>query len=176
MSELLDESYLEWLYGQVADSDVKDPRLTHWKLLRQMFQKEFAWIIPNDDNRMEDGKELRREFVRDINLDDIDPHWADLGCSFLELMVGLSRHMAFNAGGEPYYWFWRLMENIGLNDISDAKRVAKRKVDDAMDNVIWRQYEPDGSGGFFPLREPNKDQRGVELWYQLSAYVLEQSN
>lgn len=176
MNEPLDEVYLQWLYGQVADPNVKDPKLTHWKLLRQMYTKEFAWIIPNDDNRMEDGKELRRDFIRETNLDEPNPQWMDLGCSFLELVIGLSRHLAFNAGGESYYWFWRMIDNIGLNGFTDARRYSQRKVDDVMDNVIWRQYEPDGTGGFFPLKEPDRDQRGVELWYQLSAYVLEQTS
>jgi hypothetical protein len=40
--------------------------------------------------------------------------------------------------------------------------------------LIWRTYEPDGSGGFFPLMHPS-DQRirhKVEIWTQMNAYWL----
>jgi hypothetical protein len=40
-----------------------------------------------------------------------------------------------------------------------------------MERCVWRTYEPNGVGGFFPLENPNEDQREVELWYQMSAYV-----
>jgi hypothetical protein len=173
MNKPLDELYLEWLYSQAADPNVKDPRITYWKLFKQLFQKEFAWIIPNDDNRMEDGKELRRVFAESQDFDILDEDWFDLGCSFLELMVGLSRKLAFEGGGESHYWFWDMAENLKLKNCTDARQFSTKRVDDIMDNVIWRQYEPDGKGGFFPLTNPREDQRGVELWYQISAYVVE---
>jgi hypothetical protein len=44
-------------------------------------------------------------------------------------------------------------------------------VDEILERVIGRTYRPDGRGGFFPLRYAEKDQREVELWYQLNAYV-----
>lgn len=174
-SQPLDERYFVWLYGQVADPDIENPSLTYWKLLKALFTKEFTWVIPNDDNRSEDGKALRFEFMQDLLLDDVDEDWMDLGCSMLELMVGLSRRLAFEDDGEPHYWFWRMMENLGLHRYSDNRRLLRRKIDVVLDTVIHRTYKPNGEGGFFPLRETDQDQRQVELWYQLSAYVLEQS-
>jgi hypothetical protein len=171
----LDERYFVWLYGQVADPDIENPSLTYWKILKVLFTREFTWIIPNDDNRSEDGKALRFEFMQDLLLDEVDEDWMDLGCSMLELMVGLSRRLAFEADGEPHYWFWRLMENLGLQRYSDNRRLLRRRIDAVLDTVIQRTYKPNGEGGFFPLRETEQDQRQVELWYQLSAYVLEQS-
>jgi hypothetical protein len=171
----LDERYFVWLYAQVADPDIENPSLTYWKILKVLFTREFTWIIPNDDNRSEDGKALRFEFMQDLLLDEVDEDWMDLGCSMLELMVGLSRRLAFEADGEPHYWFWRLMENLGLQRYSDNRRLLRRRIDAVLDTVIQRTYKPNGEGGFFPLRETDQDQRQVELWYQLSAYVLEQS-
>jgi hypothetical protein len=175
MSEPLDESYLVWLYRQVADSNAKDPSLTYWNLLRTLFKQEFVWVVPNDDNRLEDGKDLRLEFLRESHIDhaDVDDDWIGLGCSVLELMVGLSRRLAFEADGEPYYWFWRLMENIGLQRYSDSHRLPIHHIEDVLERVIFRQYNYNGHGGFFPLKFAQEDQRNVELWYQLNAYVLE---
>lgn len=42
-------------------------------------------------------------------------------------------------------------------------------------NVInKRLYNEDGTGGgLFPLRHATQDQREVELWYQMMAYLTE---
>lgn len=169
----LDELYFKWLYSQVADPSITDPSLTYWKLLKKLFTKEFVWLIPNDDNRLEDGKDLRIEFIRVEGLEDVDPVWLELGCSVLELVVGLSRRLAFEADGEPYYWFWCLMENIGIQRYNDGRRLPRQRIDEILERIIFRTYEPNGHGGFFPLKNWHEDQRNVELWYQLSAYVLE---
>ena len=174
----LDELYLQWLYGQVADPDEQRKDLSYWKLLKQLFTTEFLWLIPNDDNRLEDGKALRREFLAEQAIDsrDVDPDWLELGCSVLELMVGLSRRLEFEAGGKPHYWFWAMMENIGLRKYNDdVRRYPRQRIDDVLHTIIFRQYESSGDGGLFPLKVPFQDQRKVELWYQLSAYVLEQT-
>lgn len=171
----LDELYFVWLYRQVADPDAKDPALSFSALLKQLFQKEFVWLVANDVNRAVDGKELRLEFIRDRKLGTIDSLWKELGCSFFELTMGLSRRLSYEAGGEPHYWFWKLMENIGIARYSDDRRLPYKKIEDTLDRVIYRTYKRNGLGGFFPLKHALDDQRKVELWYQLSAYVLEQS-
>ena len=170
----LDELYFVWLYSQVADPDITDTSLTHWGLLRQLFKKEFVWVVSNDDNRSEDGKELRREFIESQGIRRVNRDWRELGCSVLELMVGLSQRLAFEADGEPHYWFWRLMGNLGIEGYSDAGYIPEDEIDQVLDKVIFRTYEPDGRGGFFPLNNAHRDQRRLELWYQMSAYVLEQ--
>lgn len=177
MSEPLDELYLKWLYEQVADPGFKNQSLTYWKILKELFRKEFIWVVANDENRIQDGKALRLEFLNDQGISNVDSSWIELGCSVLELMVGLSRRLAFEADGEPHFWFWQLMENIGFAGYNDKHRFTTRlveRIDDILNDLIHRNYEPSGRGGFFPLENPPKDQRRVELWYQLSAYVQEQ--
>lgn len=174
MSEPLDELYLKWLYEQVAVPDFEDKNLTYWKLFQVLFKKEFVWIVPNDENRIENGKALRIEFLDDYGISDVDPHWMELGCSVLELMVGLSRHLEFEANkGKAYYWFWILLENLGLSNYNDNRRLPRRQVDDVLTDLIFRTYEPSGRGGLFPLEDPRHDQRKRELWYQMSDYILE---
>ena len=180
MDKPLDELYLEWLYSQVGDPDIDDPTRTYWKILRQLYTKEFVWIIPNDDNRIADGKDLRYEFVDQTGLNDVDLEWIHLGCSMLELLVGLSRRFSFEADGEPRDWFWHLMANLGLKRYTDYRYTQREShiykvVDFILDRVIWRTYDPTGKGGIFPLKDAREDQTRVELWYQLSAYVLERT-
>jgi len=175
MSEPLDELYFTWLYSQVATVEVRHPSRTYWQVLRVLYKKEFVWLIPNDDNRIEDGKDLRYEFIDDVGVPNVDDGWVNLGCSMLELFIGLSRRLSFEAEGEPEQWFWRLMENLDLEKYNDNMPLPESKVDNILDQVIWRTYSKTGRGGLFPLKKGSrKDQREVELWYQLSEYVLDQ--
>lgn len=169
----LDELYFEWLYGQVGSTKIRTKSRTYWNLLRLLFKKEFVWIVPKDDNRIEDGKDLRYEFIHDQEIEYVSNEWLDLGCSMLELMIGLSRRLWFEDDGDSRDWFWHLVGNIGLEDYTDNVDIPEDTVHDILDTIIWRQYARNGSGGFFPLRRPSEDQRDVELWYQLSAYLLE---
>ncbi len=142
--------------------------------MRQLYIKEFVWFIPNDDNRVEDGRDLRYEFVDSEDMEDVDPDWMTLGCSMLELLVGLSRRLSFEADGEPRVWFWHMLDTleISCND-KEYTNQHYREIDETLDRVIWRTYSPDGHGGLFPLRHATQDQRDIEIWYQLSAYLLE---
>jgi len=171
----LDELYLEWLYRRVADPE---QGLTFWNVMRVLYSTEFVWVVPNDENRIADARDLREEFIDSsrIRLRKADRNWIELGCSMLELMVGLAERLKYQAEkGKAYYWFWVLMVNIGLSELDDSRfdRETEEHVRDVLEMVIQRYYEPDGHGGFFPLEHPQQDQREVELWYQLSEYVWE---
>jgi hypothetical protein len=173
----LDDLYLEWLYSQVCATIPKTPSKTHWKLLRQLYTKEFIWLVPNDDNRVEDGRDLRWEFIEDAGIRDAEAGWMRLGCSVLEMLVALSRRCAFEADGTPQEWFWRLIENLDLTRFNDSwyrREHNEAMIDERLNRLIYRTYSYDGSyGGIFPLHEPTNDQRDVEIWYQMSAYLLE---
>lgn len=175
MNKPLDELYFQWLYSQVGDPSIKNPARTYWRMLRLLFIKEFVWLIPNDDNRIEDGRDLRYEFVDQQGLTNVDPGWMKLGCSMLELLIGLSRRLSFEDEREPSVWFWEMIRNLGLEVYSDDAELPEDKIEDILDQVIWRTYTRTGRGGLFPLRHAYGDQRDIELWYQLSAYVLEKA-
>jgi hypothetical protein len=167
----LDELYLQWLYSNVLPVSLKNPSRTYWALLRQLYCKEFVWFIPNDDNRVEDGRDLRAEFFRESGEAEFDPGWSDLGCSMLEMLIALSRRLSFDVEGEPSDWFWHLLENLELRECNDRSKYSPKDVDEILDRVIWRNYNYNGQGGLFPLTVAVEDQRKVEIWYQLSAYL-----
>lgn len=172
MNEPLDELYLTWLYRKVVVGRSKNPNQGYWALLRLLYTKEFVWIIPNDDNRVEDGLELRYEFIDEEHIEVDEPDWMELPCSMFEMMIGLARRLSFEADGEPRVWFWTLMKNIQLDSYTDDRQVPVDDVNDVLDQVIWRTYNHNGVGGLFPLRRSKQDQRDVEIWYQLNSYLL----
>jgi hypothetical protein len=66
--------------------------------------------------------------------------------------------------------------NLELNPYNDRDGVDEAHVTETLDRVIYRNYESNGHGGFFPLEDPDEDQRRVELWYQLNAYLNERED
>lgn len=175
MSKPLDELYFNWLCGQVGESVERKSSRSFLNILRKLFTTEFIYLIPNDDNRARDGRNLRYEFVDDLELE-VPEDWMDQGCSILELIIGLSRRLSFELEGEPHLWFWRLVENLDLEQYNDSTPFPEKHVDHILSNLIWRTYKPNGRGGLFPLKaRGGPDQRDVELFYQMQAYVLERA-
>ena len=129
--------------------------------------------MPNDDNRATEGQDLREEFLETSGIDIVDENWMTLGCSFLEMLIALSRRLDFETSAGAREWFWCLLDNLELRHLTDAVDIPPESIDEKINAVIWRTYSFNGRGGLFPLRHPAKDQRQVELWYQLNAYLLE---
>lgn len=175
MAEPIDETYFVWLYDLVGNSGRRSSR-THWDLLRQLHTKEFFDLVPNDDNRVEDGRELRYEFVQEFGLSRIHADWMGIGCSVLEMLIGLSRRLAFQAEGDYREWFWQLIQNLELSTFNDAHYDRYQiEIEEKLNCLIHRTYASNGKGGLFPLNHPAEDQTRVEIWYQLEAYILEQN-
>jgi hypothetical protein len=172
----LDDLYIEWLYKKAIGAlGNKNPSKTYWKLAKHLYSWKFEWLVHNDDNRGEDGKCLRNDFIYDYNVEDIEIGWLQLDCSMLEMFVALAERAAFESDMETGDWFWIFMENLGLKEYTDRHfdSDSEAAIDEACDRVIYRKYPRNGAGGLFPLRHAERDQRKVELWYQLAAYLLE---
>ncbi len=163
------EAYLDFLEPRVGVDTSSQG--AYWDILNIMFAKEFVWLVPNDDNRIVDGLDIRAEWEWFDNVGQV----VDLGpCSFLEVLIGISRRMAFITDESAEGWGWQLLTNLRLDKMRDPLSQYKvRKAHDILDVVIWRNYNSDGSGGFFPLMRPKNNQREIELWYQMSEYFEE---
>lgn len=172
MDEPIEESYFNWLYSKVAFVDVPTPSLTFWTLLRDLHATEFVWLISGDDNRSEDGLDIRKEFIRQSYLDQ-EPPWMNIGCSVLEMLIAFSRLAEFETDLSSKEWFWISVENLGLKNLNDAARRISQQVNEVMDIFLWRTYGENGVGGMFPLDHPTRDQRTLEIWYQFCDYLVE---
>lgn len=175
-SRPLEHRYFDWLYRQINTSDAH----SHSKLAKQMHSTPFLYFVRNDDNREADGRALRDEFLERFAPDEWDDSWYSLECSVLEMMIALSKRMSFEAydlttRNTPKYWFWHMMDNLTLSNVTDDvyDSFAKQYVAMNLEVLNTRTYRPNGSGGLFPLKHEPRDQRRVEIWYQMSAYLLE---
>jgi hypothetical protein len=172
----LDEGYLNWLTNQVSRSRSRAKVRNHRKLFQQLQDTIFVAVVPFDDNRIADARDLRYEYLAETEDEAGDPDWTRSPASMLEVLIVLSRALAFEMDDPVTPWFWHLIETLELERFNDREydNHAQEAIAETLDRVIWRRYAADGSGGLFPLRRPERDQRKVELWYQLNAYLLEQ--
>ena len=165
MTKSLGEEYFQWLVSQI---NVGQTSKMFEGIFRWMYHREFVWLVPNDDNRIGDAIDLRKEFWGLHN-----PVLQE-AVSILEVIVALSRRAAWVGGGEAADWAWVFIKNLGLNRYSDPLTYRKdRKIESILEAFVWRNYAPDGDGGLFPLENPPLDQTKVELWYQMHAYINE---
>jgi hypothetical protein len=174
----LDELYFEWLAVQVVNTRLRARTQTNWNVLRKLYSTEFLWRIRNDDNRVADGLELRSEFLEERVDLEVDPVWFTQGCSFLEMLIALSRRLTFETEGvSSAEWFWQMLDNVGLH-VSDRDFESQRMeifTDQVLQALNNRTYNPNGRGGLFPLNDAQVDQTQVEIWYQMNYYLLERS-
>jgi len=175
--------YYAWLCDII---NVNQSDRTYWFLAKTLHRKDYYWSVPNDDNRGMDGLRLREEFAEEWINNSIDSYgWVrgvlDRPCSMLEMLIGLSRRMVDilvepGEKDQTERCFWELMENLGLDKYTDDEYFELRgtpRVNHIIDVVLDRSYKRNGKGGLFPLRIAKKDQRKIEIWYQMCAYLLE---
>lgn len=166
----IEDSYFIWLSNQVDYAEVPTPSLTHNRLLRLLHATEFVWTVSGDDNRAAKGYELRGEFL-DETQSVGEPHFDSAGTSVLEMLIALAYDIEFQMDECMSDWFWVMLGNLGIADITDADDYDLNEVVDILDAFVWRQYESDGAGGLFPLSKISRDETRVEIWYQFHAYL-----
>lgn len=182
----IEQEYFEWLYGKIGSRTDRNPRHSHRILAEHLFRREFYWSVPNDDNREGDGLQLRDDFCDERGC------WAGSDfpiqepCTVLEFLIGLAERFSFEADELFKHTtvgdcFWHMLGNLGLKAYNDEycmtlEAEASELIDWTITQLLDREYEYDGEGGLFPLRYPQRDQRETEIWYQMSAYLLENSD
>jgi len=98
------------------------------------------------------------------------------------MLIGLAYRLEFETAQSKWEktvseWFWILIDNLGLiccdNDAYFTNSKVGSDVPETIGRMLSREYEADGEGGLFPLKNPKKDQRRIEIWYQMTSYILE---
>lgn len=173
MSEPIEDRYFGWLYSKVAPHVRSTPSTTYRSLLHNLHETKFTWQVPGDDNRAEEGIDLRTEFLK-VDQAEYDDIWMDLECSVLEMLIAFTRRCEFQTDLSEAQWFWIFLTNLGLAEISDGMYAVEcDQIDEILYKFVERRYSPLGHGGLFPLRYSDNDQRKVEVWYQFCEFVEE---
>lgn len=173
----INDDYFEWLFDLVCENRYS-AKISYRKLLTRLHETEFVYHIPRDGNRAEDGIDLRWRFALHITpigdaFDIVDELPGP--CSVLEMLIGLAVRCE-DIMDDPYVgnrtsqWFWDMITNLGLGGMRDD-RYNQRLVDDIIQRFLDREYEANGVGGLFTIRDCDTDLRDVEIWYQLCWYL-----
>ncbi len=171
MRDDISNEYFKWLYDLVC-SDRYSEHISYRKLLMYLHSTPFVYSIQNDDNRAADGVDMRYRFTNNGDL----PKELCGPCSVLEMMIALAVRCEETIANDTDYgdrtgqWFWGMIVNLGLGSMTD-EYFDKSYVKDAVDRFLNREYEPNGKGGLFTIRDCNRDLRTVEIWYQLCWYL-----
>lgn len=166
-------SYFDWLYSHIEEPGMPNRR----NFVSDLNMVEFRSFIPNDDNRATDGIQLREEYAESVG----ETAVSGKGCTLLEMLIALAVRMDFQistkeSGNQTAKLFWEMIGNLRLKQYGtrDNQTLQKKIYNGTLiKKFIDRRYLGDGFGGIFPLKEPKKDQRDVELWYQMQRYIAE---
>lgn len=175
----LNIGYFEWMYRLVcSDKNARGP--SYRKLLTHLHERDFVYTIPMDGNRAEDGTDLRYRFGYEHSYKGpvIASFLDDRPCSVLEMMIALAVRCEENIMDDPDIgdrtgqWFWNMIVNLGLGHMTD-RYFDQVLVDNILDRFMERRHGPHGEGGLFTVRNPRRDLRFVEIWYQMNWYLSE---
>lgn len=174
MHDIVSNEYFEWLCTLITNQNIN--KSSYRKLLAYLHTTPFRYVIPRDENRAEDGMELRYRFAYEGTEVPCADSYLDGPCSVLEMMVALTLKCEEtimddpSVGDRTRQWFWNMITNLGLGTMSDDN-YDKRYVIEVVNRFLDRDYEPNGRGGLFFIRNTDTDLRGVEIWHQLCWYL-----
>lgn len=173
----LEDRYLTWLEEHAMSQD----RSYYSQLLRYLYDKPYRYSLRMDENRAEDGIELRYKFgaQQGIPYEDILTG-LDSGkdCTMLEMMVGLEIRIEsqimvdMEEGEQPERWFIIMLKTLGLYDMTD-EYFDEEEVDEIVERFLSHRYSYYGDGSLFYVSHPRQDMRVTDIWYQAMWYLTE---
>lgn len=169
---MTDKKYLKWILKEVGCD--ADDIAKFSKLFSKLYQIEFTYILPRDENRAADGIALRRQFDEVFGT---ELHALDEPCSVLEMLIALSIRMENEIFGDPAdehpeRWFWIMLDNLDILGHFNAVfcPFSATDIEEKVSIFVNRRYKPDGKGNIFPIKNSKTDQRKVEIWYQMQEF------
>ena len=177
LQNVVKNQYFDWLYNYVCKRKAHS-NVSYRKLLMALHDIEFIFSIPNDVNRSVDGLDLRYRFSLEFEEDEQLnlPYLITGPCSVLEMMVALAIRCEETIMDDSLYgdrtgqWFWNMMNNLGIGLMTDEiydRDFVKQKIN----LFLNRNYEPNGKGGLFYIRDCKEDLTTLEIWAQLCWYL-----
>lgn len=170
----IENKYFEWMYKLVCDNRYADD-ISYRKLLKHLHEREFVYSIQRDSNRAADGIDLRRRYGYRHYIEHIDDYIQG-PCSVLEMLIALAIRCEESIMDDPSIgdrtgqWFWMMINNLKLGGMTDT-HYDEVYVDDVLDVLLNREYDADGRGGLFVVRNSQYDMREIEIWTQLCYFL-----
>lgn len=161
------EEYFNWLLDFVCDSF---SRMNYSELFANLYNTDFVWSIPLDENDAEHGKYLRYLFSLDRVEGSFGLDILDGPCNMLELLVSLSiniEHVMFDDryGDRTSVWFWTMIENLGIKMNNNS--FDEGHFNEHMRIFMDHRYDSDGgNGGLFYVPGCKIDFKNAPIYHQ----------
>lgn len=180
MKNQIRDDYRNWLIGLACSWCAIKGNYT--QLMEYLYSQPFVPRYANDNNRMQDGFEMRFHFIELSGNPNYTYHdvykYLNEDCNMLEMMTALAQRCEDHIMGDPDIgdrsgvWFYNMIANMHLDQMTD-ENFDILKVSRAVENVIDHHYARNGDGGLFSVRNPDIDMRNAEIWYQMNWYLGE---
>lgn len=170
------QDYFQWLC-ELVRADGEDSYIL---LCKRLHETPFIPKVDRDENRAMDGMQLRERYESRNGcfryLEKLGP------CSIFEMMIALAERMDYELSScdddevKLDIYFWEMIRNLELDGFTDEKYCAYTDdyfIGECLNRFVHRSYMRNGKYGLFPLRCPKGDQRQVEIWLQMNAYIME---
>lgn len=162
------ERYFHWLLKFIGNGLFR--KNSYFELLEYLFNTEFEWSIPMDENRAADGIDLRHRFVTERGEDQEASYRILSGpANVLEVLVALSIKMEYIARGsidlsKSSQWFWGMIKCLDILDCYDGNFDGEHVTKVAYFLDGW--MDPESEISIFPNGEG-------ELWSQAMNFLSE---
>lgn len=173
---LLWDDYLDYL---IERGNLSRKFRNLFKILNNI---EFRYDFERDENRDADGHDLRKEYYVNIPSwcstelkDAFMGHWTTV----LEVLIALAMRVDDEYIGDPgeehpETFFMEMIKNLGLDKFhGNIYAYDKNIVIKVINRWLDRDFSKNGVGSPFPLHYNKTDQRNLEIWDQMQAYVNE---
>lgn len=161
--------YYSWLLERI-DAAPGANFCNYQKLCQALYERDYIWLMPLDENRACAGLALRDKFANEmcVCLEDVP----DGSCSVLEMLIALADDMSMLFDDSTSRWFWEMMANINLDHFSDD-RFDAHNVNVILTTWLERRYTFKGTGSIFPVHYITQDARKMQVWDLMNAYINE---
>lgn len=146
------------------------------KLMDLLMDTEFIYSIRGDRNRLEDGRYQRFDYIRETGAFNMELETRFV--SVLEVLTAFAIRLDHDWIGDPDdprpdIIFTEMLENLGI--FYKDEEFDPRAASISLKKWLNRKFTSNGVGSIFPLNYNRSgiDQRKVEIWMQMTAYLHE---
>lgn len=171
------EEYFNWLVDSLNLN--AGYKIQHYSLFKALHNISYEYFNVMDENRYQDGIDLRYRFGSDTNIPyyDITECIDICECSVLEMLVALILKIDNMITYDPKdslkaELFVDIAKSLGINEQINAN-FNQEYVNQCIFNWLHGQYEVNGQGGIITVQYPRQDMRTVDHWTQVMWYVNE---
>jgi len=173
-SNMIKTEYHHWITELAIDWCRTCSRKNYKKLIKYLDGVRFVALMQEDENRIEDAKELMLRFEDDQHPGMVCANTDEP--SVLDVMVALACRCEDHIMNDPdlgdraCLWFYAMIKSLGLEEDDDIN-YDQYYVESVIDNFISRNYDADGHGGLFTVPLEGIDLRKMEIWNQMNWWV-----